>query len=252
MNNLQIFNNPEFGQVRTLETNEKILFCGSDVAKALGYQDTVNALKQHCKSDGVVFHHIIDSLGRDQQAKFITESNLYRLIVNSKLPSAEQFEIWVFETVLPSIRKNGGYIANQETLTSEQIIANALIVADQIIKNQNARIEAQKPKVLFADAVSASNSTILIGELAKIIKGNGVDIGEKRFFEWLRVNGYLISRRGTDYNAPTQKAMNLGLFKVKETVINHSDGHITVNITTKVLGKGQAYFVNKFLDQEEN
>lgn len=128
----------------------------------------------------------------------------------------------------------------------EKIMARAIQIADKQINSLTLQLEAQHPKVIFADSVSVSNTSILIGELAKIIKGNGVDIGEKRFFEWLRNNKYLISRKGTDYNAPTQKSMELNLFKVKETVITHSDGHISINKTTKVTGKGQIYFVNKF------
>ena len=252
MQDLKIFKNSQFGEIRTADNDGKILFCGSDVAKALGYADTVNALKQHCKEDGVVFHHITDSLGRTQQAKFINEGNLYRLICNSKLPTAQQFESWVFDEVLPSIRNAGGYIGNDEIF-----INTYLPFADEqtkllfkttlaTVQNLNSMIEQDKPKVLFADAVSASKTSVLVGDLAKIIKQNGVDIGQKRLFEWLRNNGYLI-KGGSSKNMPMQKAMDMGLFEVKETTINNPDGSIRVTKTTKVTGKGQAYFINKFL-----
>lgn len=185
---------------------------------------------------------------------FIPEGDLYRLITHSKLPSAEKFESWVFDEVLPSIRKHGGYIAGQETLSDDELMAKALVVAknkiaerDKLIAEKEAKIKQMRPKEVFANAVSASSTSILIGELAKILKQNGYDTGEKRLFAWLRDNGYLIKRRGTDYNAPTQKSMESELFEVKETAITHADGHVTVNKTTKVTGKGQQYFLNKFL-----
>ena len=165
------------------------------------------------------------------------------------MPSAEKFETWVFDEVLPSIRKTGGYIAGEEELSEDELIAKALIVVNRKLATREKQLEEQKPKVLFADSVTASKTTILIGELAKIIKQNGGDIGQNRLFEWLRENSYLISRKGTDYNMPTQKAMNQGLFEIKETTITHADGHISINKTPKVTGKGQVYFVNKFLNK---
>ncbi|MCX7658179.1 MAG: phage antirepressor KilAC domain-containing protein [Oscillospiraceae bacterium] len=253
---LQIFKSEKFGEIRTVEENGKFLFCGSDVAKALGYVDTVNALKQHCKQDGVVFHHITDNLGRTQQAKFINEGNLYRLIAKSQLPEAEQFERWIFDEVLPSIRKHGMYATAE---TAERLLNDPdfMIQTFKALKEErernkflNAKIEQDKPKVLFADAVSASKTSILVGDLAKLIKQNGYDIGANRLFVWLRENGYLIKRKGADYNMPTQKAMEMGLFEVKETSITHSDGHISVSKTPKVTGKGQVYFLNKFITQK--
>ena len=254
MNDLQIFNNSEFGEIRTFkEPDGSVTFCGADVAKSLGYKDTVNALKLHCKEDGVAFHHIIDSMGRTQQAKFITKGNLVRLAASSQLPGAEKFESWIFDEVIPSVLEHGAY-ATPETLdkmiSSPEFgikILTALKNEQEQRKALETKVEADKPKVLFADAVATSESPMLIGELAKVIKQNGVDIGEKRLFEWMRENSYLIRRKGTDYNAPTQKSMEMGLFRVKETAITHSDGHVTVNRTTKVTGKGQQYFINKFL-----
>lgn len=190
MNELQVFNSPEFGDIRTVEIDGKPYFVGADVAKALGYKDTVNALKQHCR--GVVKHHLTDSLGRNQEASFIPEGDIYRLIVRSKLSSAEKFETWVFDEVIPSIRNNGGYIVGQETLSDEELMAKAILVAqkkiaerDKIIEKQRLKIEADKPKTIFADAVSTSHTSILIGDLAKLICQNGVQTGQKRLFQWM-------------------------------------------------------------------
>lgn len=251
MNELQVFENAQFGQVRIIEENGKPLFCGSDVAKALGYMRPADALAQHCK--GSVKRRLLTA-GGEQDAKFIPEGDVYRLIARSKLPAAERFEKWVFDEVLPSIRKNGGYIAGQENMTDDELLANALMVAqrkiaarDKQIEVQEKQIEAMHPKALFADAVSASKTSILIGDLAKLLKQNGVDIGQKRLFQWLRENKYLISQKGASYNSPTQRSMEMKLFEVKETTITHADGHITINRTAKVTGKGQVYFINKFV-----
>lgn len=187
----------------------------------------------------------------------VSESGLYALVLASRKPEAHEFQRWVTHEVLPSIRRHGVYATD---VTIDSILNDPdfgiRLLTD--LKDERARrreaeraIEAQKPKVLFADSVAASHSTILVGELAKILKGNGVDTGQNRLFQWMRDNGYLISRKGTDFNMPTQKAMELGLFFIKETNIQHSDGHITVNKTPKVTGKGQTYFVNKFLANAE-
>lgn len=253
MENLQIFKNTDFGEVRTIEEDGKVLFCGSDCAKALGYTNSRKALGAHCK--GVTKRNTLTA-GGNQEMSFIPESDLYRLITHSKLPSAEKFESWVFDEVLPSIRKNGGYITGQEALSDDELLAKAVMVVqnkiaerDKLIAEKDAKIQEMKPKEVFADAVATSKTSILIGELAKILKQNGYDTGEKRLFTWLRDNGYLIKRKGTDYNAPTQKSMKLGLFEVKETAITHADGHVTINKTTKVTGKGQQYFIDKFLTE---
>ena len=247
MNELQIFENAEFGAVRTIEKNGKIYFCGKDTAEALGYANVNDALMKHCKKDGVVFCEVIDNMGRTQRAKFIDEGNLYRLITHSKLPEAEKFEKWVFEEVLPSIRRNGGYIAGQESLSQEEILAKAVLLAQNVIAEQNRRINAMRPKEIFADAVAASHTSILIGDLAKLLKQNGVDIGQKRLFGWLREHGYLI-KTGNSRNMPTQYAMDRELFDVKESTLSNPDGSIRVTRTTKVTGKGQQYFIDKFLN----
>lgn len=255
-NELRVFENAEFGSVRTVEIEGKPYFVANDVTKALGYSNSRDAVARHCK--GVVKRDTPTTSGI-QSMSYIPEGDLYRLITHSKLPSAERFESWVFDEVLPSIRKNGGYISGQETMSDDELLAKALMVAqnkiaerDRQIAEQGKQIEAMKPSKVFADAVATSKTSILIGELAKILKQNGVETGEKRLFTWLRDKGYLISRKGTDYNAPTQRSMEMKLFEVKETAITHSDGHVTVSKTTKVTGKGQQYFINKFLNGTED
>lgn len=249
MNDLTIFKKDEFGEIQIIEENGKFEFEATGTAKILGYANPHDAIQRHCKKDGVVKHEVIDNLGRRQEKNFINEGNLYRLITHSKLPSAEKFERWVFDEVLPSIRKTGGYIVGEENMTEDELVLKAMNVLSlkveklrQENKQLEGAIEEQKPKVLFSESVQASKTSILIGELAKIIKQNGHDIGQNRLFEWLRSNGYLISRKGTDYNMPTQKAMNLGLFEIKETTITHSDGHISINKTVKVNRKRASLF----------
>lgn len=253
MNEVQIFNSDEFGQIRTIAKDGKTYFVGSDVAKALGYAIPHKAVQTHCK--GVLKWNIPTTSG-NQDALLITEGDLYRLIMKSKLPSAEKFESWVMDEVLPSIRKNGGYISGQETLSDDELLAKALMVAqnkiaerDKIIEQKQAKIEQMKPKEIFADAVATSRTSILIGDLAKLICQNGVQIGQKRLFEWLRSNGYLI-KFGTSRNMPTQRYVEQGLFEVKESNVQNPDGSVRITRTTKVTGKGQLYFVNKFLGKE--
>lgn len=253
MNELQIFSSEEFGQVRTVEINGKPYFVANDVAKALGYVETAKAIRTHCKG---VSEMDIPSKGGVQCMKIIPEGDIYRLIVRSKLPSAEKFEKWVFDEVIPSIRTNGGYIAGQETLSDEDLMAKAILVAqkkikerDQIIEQQKAKIEQDRPKTIFADAVSASHTSILIGDLAKLICQNGYQIGQKRLFQWMRDNGYLMVS-GSSRNMPKQKYVEQGLFEIKESNVQNPDGSVRITRTTKVSGKGQLYFVNKFLGQE--
>jgi len=243
MNGIQVFENSEFGKVRTMEIDGKPYFCGSDIAKALGYAKPNNAVAMHCR---VTLKQGIPISGKIQEVNFIPEGDVYRLVVRSKLPSAEKFEKWVFDEVLPSIRRSGGYIAGQEQMSDSELMAKALLVAQKQINERNAQIERMKPKEIFADAVAASHTSILIGELAKLLKQNGVETGQRRLFTWMRDNGYLI-KGGSSRNMPTQKGMELGLFEIKETTINNPDGSIRISRTTKVTGKGQQYFINKFL-----
>lgn len=253
MNELQIFNSPEFGDIRTVEIDGKPYFVANDVAKSLGYKRPADAVTAHCK--GSVKRRYLTE-GGEQEVKIIPEGDVYRLISRSKLPSAEKFERWVFDEVIPSIRKNGGYILGQETLSDEELMAKAILVAqkkiaeiDKIIEKQRLKIEADKPKTIFADAVSTSHTSILIGDLAKLICQNGVQTGQKRLFQWMRENGYLM-KSGSSYNMPMQRYIEQGLFEVKESSVQNPDGSVRVTRTTKVTGKGQLYFINKFLGNE--
>ena len=248
MNEIQVFNNPAFGEIRTVTINSAPWFVGKDVAQVLGYTDPNKAVAAHVDTEDKLNDKTASSLGQ-RGGWLINESGLYSLILTSKLPTAKAFKRWVTSEVLPAIRKNGGYIAGQEQMTDQELMARALAVAQRTIESKNALIGEMRPKALFADSVAASNSTILVGELAKLLRQNGVNMGEKRLFEWLRNNGYLIRRKGSDYNMPTQKSMELGLMWTKETVISHSNGHTTVSKTPKVTGKGQQYFINKFINK---
>ena len=246
MTDIQVFKNDEFGAVRTIEQDGNVMFCGKDVAVALGYSNPNKALRDHTRGERIVTP--LETSGGIQQVQFITEGDLYRLVASSKLPSAQQFESWVFDEVLPSIRKRGGYMASVKDETPEETMARAFILAKETIERKNREIAEMKPKALFADAVSTSDKCMLVGELAKVLRQNGVQMGQKRLFAWLRDNGYLM-KRGSSYNLPTQKAMEMELFEVKETAINHSDGHVSTNFTTKVTPKGQQCFINKFLGE---
>lgn len=255
MNELQIFKNDEFGQVRTTIINDEPYFVGKDVAVVLGYRDTSDALKKHVDEEDKGVCEMPTPGGR-QQMKMVNESGLYSLIIGSKLPTAKRFKRWVTSEVLPSIRKHGMY-ATAPTIDKILDDPDYGIRLLQNLKEEREKrkaLEAQNavmvPKAVFADAVATSNTCILIGDLAKILKQNGIEIGQRRLFAWMRENGYLIKRKGADWNSPTQRAMQLGLFEIKETAIDHSDGHVTVSKTTKVTGKGQIYFVDKFIGKE--
>ena len=255
MNELKIFHNPEFGKIRIVEVNNEPWFVGKDVAKILGYSNSRKALIDHIDEEdkGVTK---CDTLGGTQNLTIINESGLYSLVLSSKLPTAKKFKRWVTSEVLPSIRKHGAY------LTPEKL-EEALLNPDTLIKlatdlkaEREKRIalevqaEQDKPKVLFADAVSASHTSILVGELAKILKQNGVNIGQNRLFAELRDRGFLIKRKGSDWNMPTQKSMDMRLFEIKETIISHADGHTSINKTVKVTGTGQQYFINLFVQEK--
>lgn len=229
--------------VATVTTgNGTVLFCAKHVATALGYKRPADAVKQHCK--GSVIRRPLETAGGIQQMVFITEGDVYRLIAGSKLPSAVEFEHWLFDEVVPQIRRTGGYIPQGET--PEETMARAVLIAQKTIEEQRKQLDEQKPKVLFADAVATSKRSILIGELAKILKQNGVKTGQNRLFKQLREDGFLMKRNGNP-NMPTQKSMELGLFEVKETSIAHSDGHVSLNFTTKVTPKGQQYLIQRYL-----
>ena len=250
LSKVEIFRSEQFGEIRTVEISNTGWLVGKDVAEKLGYKDTVNALKDHVEEEDKLTWQIATS-GQKRNMTVINESGLYSLVLSSKLPGAKAFKKWVTSEVLPSIRKDGLYATAQ---TIDSILSNpdfAIKLLKKYKEEQQRKqalqekVEEDKPKVLFADSVTSSNTTILIGDLAKIMKQNGVDIGQKRLFEWLRNNGYLM-KSGTSRNMPTQKAADMGLFFVKESSVTNSDGSIRITKTTKVTGKGQIYFVNKF------
>ena len=237
--------------VRATADGNEVWFCGRDICEQLEYKDSVNALKQHCR--GVVKRHpIVDALGRTQESVFISEPDVWRLICSSKQPKAIELERWIFDEVLPSIRRHGGYLTPEkveEALTDpDTIIRLATNLKEERAKRKEleALREAERPKVLFADSVSASETDILVGDLAKILKQNGIDIGQNRLFEFLRREGYLCRKQGDMWNMPTQTAMNIGLFKIMETTFIRN-GKTFVTKTVKVTGRGQVYFVNLFL-----
>lgn len=252
MNELQIFENSEFGTIRMLEVDGEPYFVGKDVAEILGYQNASKALADHVDEEDKLNNESLSSIGQ-RGGWLINESGLYSLVLGSKLPSAKKFKRWVTSEVLPSIRKHGMYAEDELLDNPDLLISVAQKLKEEREKNKalKAENERMKPKEVFADAVSTSKASILVGELAKILKQNGYETGEKRLFAQLREEKYLISRKGTDYNMPTQKSMELGLFEIKETAITHADGHTTVSKTTKVTGKGQQYFINKFLAKDE-
>ena len=254
-NEIKVFSNEEFGSIRRVEVDGEFWFVGRDVAQALGYAKPENALVTHVDRDDTLKWGIMDSLGRIQNTTLINESGMYSLALSSKLASAKKVRRWVTSEVLPSIRKHGAYMT-PETLEAAILNPDYLLKVATALKEETdkrkaleSKVQADAPKVLFADSVAASTSTILISELAKILRQNGVNTGEKRLFRWMRENGYLVKRNGTDYNMPTQMSMELGILKVKETVVCHSDGHTSISKTPKVTGKGQTYFLNKFLGE---
>ena len=251
MNELQVFSY-EGKEVRTIQRNGETWWVLKDVCGVLELSNA-RMIADRLDEDDVSLAYVTDSMGRQQQTNIVNESGLYNVILRSDKPEAKKFKRWVTHEVLPQIRRHGAYITTSklEEIMNDPDSWIRLLTALKEERQEKERLQLQaaqdKPKVVFADAVSVSDGTILIGELAKILKGNGIEIGQNRLFERLRQDGFLIKRKGTDYNAPTQKAMELGLFKVKETAITHSDGHVTISKTTKVTGKGQQYFVNYFL-----
>ena len=247
MNELQNFNFNNL-PVRTVLINDEPWFVGKDVAIAIGYKNFRDALKSHVK-DKYKRESRITTPSGIQTVTVISEPGLYQLAGESKLPSAEPFQDWVYEEVLPTIRKHGAYMTDTKAqdVISGNGLADLLLQAGNQIKQLELEKSQMKPKALFADSVASSHTSILVGELAKILRSNGVNIGANRLFEWLRNNGYLIKRNGSDRNMPTQKSMDLGLFEIKEGTRLHADGSIAVTKTSKVTGKGQIYFVNKFL-----
>ena len=253
MNDIQVFNNPEFGEIRTVEINNEPWFVGKDVAVILGYSNPQKAIRDHIDEDDRTVNESFTVNGT--AISLINESGLYSLVLSSKLPTAKKFKRWVTSEVLPSIRKHGAYMT-PETLEKMVLtpdfgirLLTELKAEQDKRKALEATVEEQKPHVLFSNAVSASKTTILIGALAKLLKQNGINIGQNRLFEWLRQNGFLI-KHGDNRNMPTQKAMEMGLFEVKESCHLNSNGCNVITKTTVVTGKGQCYFINRFLGKQ--
>lgn len=266
-NNIEIFSNDEFGSIRTLNINGEPWFVGKDVAEVLGYERPTKAVSDRVEDDDIDGIPIQDSIGRMQNTPIINESGLYSLILSSKLPTAKKFKRWVTNEVLPSIRKHGVYATEmtiEKTLSDPDYIIQILSAfkkekeykeklqlensqQKETIVNLNEQIENDKPKIEFAQQIHNSKDTILIRELAKIISSNGVNIGERKLYSMLRDNGFLISKQGLDYNSPTQKSMNLGLFKVVESAVKTNYGTTKINRTTRVTPKGQEYLLNYVL-----
>lgn len=250
MNDLHIFENKDFGKVRTVTLNGAPWFVAADVCRALDIANSRDAVKRLDDDErGVVS---TDTLGGVQEMTVVNESGLYSIVLGSRKPEAKQFKRWITHEVIPTIRKTGGYVNNDDLFVNTYLpnaddTTKALFRSTlETIRAQNAKLEEYKPKAIFADAVSASKTSILVGELAKILQQNGVAIGQNRLFAWLRNNGYLCCY-GERYNMPTQRSMEMSLFEIKETTINNPDGSIRVSRTVKVTGKGQQYFINKFL-----
>lgn len=252
MNEVKIFENEEFGKIRTVEINSEPYFVGKDVAEALGYSNSRDAISKHVDAEdkGVANR---DTLGGKQNLTAINESGLYSLILSSKLESAKRFKHWVTSDILPTIRKHGMYATDD--LLNDPDLAIKAFTALKEERERNRRLIADndrmKPKEIFTDAVTASKSTILVRDLSKFLKQNGINIGQNTLFEWLRDNKYLISQKGDGWNTPTQKSMNLNLFEVTERTINNPGKDPIITRTTRVTGKGQQYFINKFLKAKE-
>ena len=261
MNDIQVFNSEQFGEVRTAGTAQEPIFCAADICRALGYNNGRDAISRHCDEGDVVKHDTPTTSGV-QTMTFVNESGLYSLIFGSKLESAKQFKKWVTSDVLPSIRKHGMYATEATVENMLNDPENAILMLQAYQRERKERLAAQqqvekleaqaiedKPKIIYADAVKGSTSSCLIGELAKMIAQNGYPIGEKRLFQWLRDNHYLCSY-GERFNQPYQQYIEQGLFTMKQNVFS-VDGEMRTRNTTKVTGKGQIYFINKFIGEPQ-
>lgn len=246
---IQVFNNEQFGNVRAMSLDDEPWFVAKDVCGVLGIKTN------HLREDGrgLDDDEVMNLPNWEVGGKaplIVSEAGFYKLVMRSRKPEAKEFQRWVTHEVLPSIRRTGGYMVAKQDETPEQIMARAVLVAQDTIERQKRQIDELKPKALFADAVAASDGTCLVGELAKMLKQNGVNIGQNRLFAWMREHGYL-GKTGSNRNVPTQRSMEQGLFRIKETAVTHSDGHVTINRTPKVTGKGQRYFIEVFAKRGE-
>lgn len=260
---IMAFENADFGRIRAVSENGEPWFVASDVSEVLGYRTAYDMTRNLFEDEKGT--QIVRTPGGNQQMAIVNEPGFYHAVMQRRSSwvknddarhRVEAFQRWVTHEVLPAIRRDGGYMAAKPDETPEETMARALRIADETMRRQRERIEGLaaenaelRPKALFADAVAASDGTCLVGELAKMLRQNGVDIGQNRLFAWLRDNGWL-GKTGCNRNVPTQRAMDMGLFRIKETAVTHSDGHVTVTRTPKVTGKGQAYFVNRFIEAE--
>ena len=247
---VKLFEKEEFGKVRVVMQDEDPWFVAKDVCGCLGL-DTSNLSKMLDEDE--LSTYPVQYTDQVRNLSVVSEPGLYSLILRSRKPEAKAFKRWVTHEVIPSIRKTGGYLATKPDDTPEVIMARAVLVAQDTIKRLEGRnselegvVSEMKPKALFADSVASSTSSILVGQLAALIRQNGVDMGQNRLFEWMRGRGYLVAS-GSRRNSPTQKSLDMGLFEVKERAINNPDGSVRLTLTTKVTGKGQIYFVNKFV-----
>jgi anti-repressor protein len=243
MNDIQVFKNDQFGQVRAARgKNGEPVFVAKDICAILELGNPRSSIALLDDDEKGV--HSVDTPGGKQQMTTVTEPGFYKLVMRSRKPEAKAFQRWVTHEVLPALRRDGGYMVARDE-TPEQTMARAVLLAQATIDRQRDRIAELEPKALFADAVAASDGTCLVGELAKMMRQNGVEVGQNRLFAMLREDGYL-GNVGQNRNVPTQRAMDLGLFRIKETAVTHSDGHVTINRTPKVTGKGQIYFVKRY------
>lgn len=246
---IQVFGNSQFGNVHATVINEEPWFIAKDVCDVLGVG--TNHLRESGRGlDDDEVLSLPNWEGKGSAPLIVSEAGFYKLVMRSRKPEAKAFQRWVTHEVLPAIRRTGGYMVAKQDETPEQIMARAVLVAQDTIERQKKQIEELKPKALFADSVAASDGTCLVGELAKMLKQNGVNIGQNRLFSWMREHGYL-GKAGSNRNVPTQRAMEQGLFRIKETAVTHSDGHVTINRTPKVTGKGQRYFIEVFSKRGE-
>lgn len=246
----QIFRSEEFGQLRVADNDGDPWFVAKDVCAALGLDRPSQSTRYLDADEKRVC--LVNTPGGAQKMVAVSEAGLYALVLKSRKPEAHDFKRWVTHEVLPSIRRKGGYMVARKDETPEEVMARALLLAkealdrkDKLIAEQGAQIDEMRPKALFADAVAASDGTCLVGELAKMLRQNGVEIGQNRLFSILREDGYL-GKSGSNRNVPTQRAMEMGLFRIKETAVTHADGHVTINRTPKVTGKGQRYFIERY------
>lgn len=243
MNGIQVFKNDQFGQVRAARgENGEPTFVAKDICAILDLGNPRSSIALLDDDEKGV--HSVDTPGGKQQMTTVTEPGFYKLVMRSRKPEAKAFQRWVTHEVLPALRRDGGYMVARDE-TPEQTMARAVLLAQATIDRQRDRIAELEPKALFADAVAASDGTCLVGELAKMMRQNGVNVGQNRLFAMLREDGYL-GNVGSNRNVPTQRAMDLGLFRIKETAVTHSDGHVTISRTPKVTGKGQQYFVKRY------